>query len=170
MKDNIKLVGILLTGLFVSIFFYPFLHESGHAVASVLCHAELYEFHLFPLPYVVCNIYSLGNIQQSFIGIFGMILPFIFSFFIRTKKFWFWLIAYLIKGISAMAFGISCVAIICYKLGIVWQNEDIIKVILISQTKSSIWLVIMSAMLCITVVVLCFNNPLKRIKKYFEIV
>lgn len=170
MKDIIKLLGILLTGLFVAIFFYPFLHESGHAVASVLCGAELHEFHLFPLPYVVCNVYSLGNIQQSFIGIFGMLLPLIFSLFIRTKKFWFWLITCMIKGISAMAFGISYIAILCYESGIVWQNEDIIKVIRISQTKSSIWLVIMLVMFCITFVALYFNNPLKRIEKYFGVV
>ena len=41
LEDAIKIVGILLVGLFVAIFYYPFLHEVGHAIATVMSGAEL---------------------------------------------------------------------------------------------------------------------------------
>lgn len=169
MKDVLKTLGVLLTGLLVAVLIYPFLHETGHALFTIFSGAELHEFHLLPIPYVVCNVHSTGRGGQCLIGIAGMFFPFLISFLIRGKNFWFWLVSLLIKGISALSFSISYLAVLCYETGIIWPNEDIVRVIQISETKSSIWLFFSLVMLCLTVAIMHFEKPFERFKKYFEI-
>ena len=169
MKDVIRLFGVLILGLIVAIFCYPFLHETGHAIAIILSGAELYEFRVLPIPYISCNVYSIGNVQQCLIGIAGMIFPFLISFFIGRNNFWMWLVSLLIKGISALAFAISYLAVLCYETDILWVNEDIVKVVQISEIKSSFWLLFSLVMFCFAVIVLYYEKPIERFKNYFEI-
>lgn len=169
MKDTIKLVGILILGLIVAIFCYPFLHETGHALAAILSGAEVHEFKVLPVPYVVCNMYSMGLVQQCLIGIAGMIFPFIFSFVIRSCRFWPWLFSLFLKGISALSFALSYLAVLCYESGIKWTNEDIIKVIEISKSKTSIWLLFSLVMFCVAITIIYYEKPVERLKIYFEV-
>ena len=169
LKDAIKIVGILLVGLFVAIFYYPFLHEVGHAIATVMSGAELHEFHILPIPYVLCNINSIGVVSQCLIGVAGMIFPFAISVIIRSSKFWPWFLSLVTKGISALSFGISYLAVLCYDSGIIWCNEDIVKVVQISGVKSSIWLLFSLVMFCLAATVLYLEKPLKKFENYFEI-
>lgn len=169
MKYVVKIFGILFTGLFVATVLYPFLHEFGHAAATVLSGANLCEFRLFPQPYVVCNLSRLSFWGQCIIGISGMLLPFLLSCLVRSKRFWLWIVCFFLKSISIFAFGISYVAVLCYESGIIFKNEDIVKVVQISGSNSFLWLIMMLSLICLAVVSLYFDKPLERLKRYFNI-
>lgn len=169
MKDIIKMIGILLTGLFIAAFIYPFLHETGHALFTLFSGAELHEFHVLPTPYVVCNIYSISEIKQCFIGVAGMLFPFVISFLIIKKNFWMWFISLLLKGISLLAFVLSYLAILCYDSNIIWRNEDIVKVIQIWEPFNGFWLLLSLLLVLFCSGDLYVQHPIKRIEGYFDI-
>ncbi len=169
MKDVVKISGILFTGLFVAIVLYPFLHETGHAAATVLSGANLCDFRLFPQPYVVCNLSSLCFRGQCMIGISGMLLPFILSCLVRSRRFWLWIVCFFIKSISIIAFGISYIAVLCFQSGFIWGNEDIVKVVQLSRIDSSVWLFLMLVFFCISFLSLYSDKPIEKIRKYFNI-
>lgn len=54
-KDVLKFVLIVGMGFFMALIGYPFLHELGHIVASVLVGAEVLELTLFPVPCSKCS-------------------------------------------------------------------------------------------------------------------
>lgn len=169
MKDVKKIFGILLMGIVVVLFFYPFLHELGHAIAVLITGATLHEFQILPIPYVVCDNGEISGFGNAAIGIAGMLLPFVFSMLISSKRFWLWLFSFYLKGISALAFALSYVAVLCYESKIVWQNEDVVKIIELSGMSSSFWLVAMLALFCSCVSSIYLNKPIKRIENFFGI-
>lgn len=160
-------MGILFLGLSVAILCYPFLHEVGHAIATILCGAKIREFRLLPTPYTLCDMHSMSVNQQCLIGISGMLFPFFISLIIKSEFFWIWLVSLIIKAISLLSFAISYLAVLCYETGIVWLNEDIVKVVQITTMESSIWLLFLFVMVCFSVYELYQEKPSKRIKDYF---
>ena len=70
-KDVLKLALIIGIGFFMALIGYPFLHESGHIVASVLVGAEVLELTLFPVPSVLCDVTGVDTIGLVIIG-FGI--------------------------------------------------------------------------------------------------
>lgn len=129
MKDVLKCMGLLFVGLFAAIILYPFLHESGHSIIAVFVGAEIVEFNLLPLPYIVCEISEVGNIGKAFIGLGGIVIPFIVSMSFKPRRFWSWYANLLVKGISTYAIILSVIAIIFHTNGANWQNEDILQVL-----------------------------------------
>ncbi len=150
MKDAIKIISILVVGLFVAIFLYPFLHELGHVIATVLGGSELYELSIFPIPYVACGLNENNIGLQNIIGVSGMLLPFLITCIVRSNRYLVWLILFYLKGIAAMSFGISYIAVLCFQSGFIWENEDIVKVVQLSRIDSSVWLFLMLVFFCIS--------------------
>ena len=169
MKDALKVAYILFIGLLVAIFIYPFFHEAGHYIAALLTGLKIYDFNLFPFPYVVCDNAEIEGIKGAVIGISGMLLPFFAAFLFNSKKFSMWLFSFFLSGISALAFVLSYLAVLCYESKIIWKNEDIVKIIELSKISSSFWLVIMLSLFGLATAFIYFNYPLKRIKEFFEI-
>lgn len=91
-------------GLFIAIILYPFLHESGHSLAAFVVGADVTEFCVLPVPYVMCNVASLTEIQQMIIGVSGMAFPIIIALVIPKRWFWTWYIRFVLLGISLLAF------------------------------------------------------------------
>ncbi len=48
MKDFLKIIGIILVGLFTAVIIYPMLHEAGHSLIALTVGADVVEFNLFP--------------------------------------------------------------------------------------------------------------------------
>ena len=129
---------------------------------------KVVEFHLLPLPNVLCEIHSISNIGIVIIGISGMAFPLIVTMIISKKAFAFWYISQVIIGISAYAFFISVVSLIMARFGFQTPNEDVIKVI---QTvpNSEIFLIgITITFMILTVWLFAYNNPKKRMTEYLE--
>lgn len=169
MKEAKKIFGVLLMGIMVTVVIYPCLHELGHSIAIGITGATLYKFRILPTPYVMYNGNGINEFENVFIGISGMLFPFVFSLLFNGKRFWMWLFSFYLKGISAFAFALSYIAVLCYESKIIWQNEDIVQVIQLSGISSSFWLVMMLLLFCLNALIIYFNKPFKRIEKFFEI-
>jgi len=125
----LKSVAVFVVGLLTAAVIYPLLHEGGHAVAAALVGAEIAEFHLFPLPFVVCDISGVRAVGQLFIGGGGVLLPYLLSAALRPKNFWVWYVTVLVRGISLYAVLLSFIAVVCHMNGNSWTNEDVVHVL-----------------------------------------
>ena len=47
--------------LFTAVLLYPALHELGHSLATLVFGGKVIEFHLLPLPNMLCDGSSVGN-------------------------------------------------------------------------------------------------------------
>lgn len=56
-------------GLTAATVIYQFLHESGHSVAALIVGGKIVEYHLFPIPYVLCDVGKVTLAGQAFIEI-----------------------------------------------------------------------------------------------------
>ena len=83
---SLNLAMVLFLGLFFAILGYPFLHELGYGTVAVLVGASVENFRLFPVAYVLCNMYGVGDLGQVLIGVSGMLFPFICGIIIHCKN------------------------------------------------------------------------------------
>jgi len=160
---------LLFLGLATAIVIYPFLHETGHSLATILCGGKVLEFHLFPLPNVLCDMSCISKSSMAIIGMSGMIFPLIIAIAFRKILFAIWYVSELIIGISAMAFVISILSIILFNFGKQSPNEDAIKIItLIPQSQIAI-ITIMAILTTISIFAIIKNKPKTRLFQYLEI-
>lgn len=75
MKDVFKGVLLIAIGLVAAIIVYPFTHELGHSIAAWISGAQIYEFHLFPIPNVLCRFDSMNLKSVILVGFGGMLFP-----------------------------------------------------------------------------------------------
>lgn len=169
MKDTIKITVILIVGLFTAIVIYPMLHEMGHAITTMLFSGQVMSIQLFPIPQTVCNIKNLNILQQGIVGLSGMITPFALSFLISNKRFVSWLISFVIKGISFLAFFLSYISLLCFDEGIVWEREDIIRVLGLWENKNAILLLLSLILICLSAISLYYQHPIRILSNYFDI-
>ena len=152
-----------------AIVIYPLLHETGHSIATVFFGGKVVEFHLFPLPNVLCEVYSVSNIGIAIIGINGMVFPLLVAIILSKKTFALWYISELITGITLFAFLISTIALIINKFGIKMLNEDIITVVeSIPQSETFLFPTTIILMIFSLRLFIC-NNPIKRLLEYLDI-
>lgn len=168
MKDFLKCAGLLIVGLFVAVIGYPFLHESGHSLVAFLVGASVTEFNLLPLPYVVCEVSEVSDMENALIGLGGIVFPFIVSMSSKPKRFWLWYANLLIKGISTYAILLSAIATMFYINGINWQNEDIVQVLNIFPGGRWIFLVALCIMAIFGLMRLLKEKIISRCIVYFD--
>lgn len=169
MKNILKYIGLFFIALFTSVIVYPFFHETGHCVAAVLVGGKIEEFCLFPLPYVVCNVFGVEKFGNIIIGVAGNLFPFLISFLFLSKCFWIWYIGFILRVIEILSFVFSFVMCILYRCGIKVEKDDTATVL---KMWSSGWSAIsfFSIMLAITlIVVIAKEHPIKRCMFYFDV-
>lgn len=126
----IRVIAMFLLGLFTAIFIYPFLHELGHSIATVIAGGKVYEVALFPQPYIVCNVTNISIQKMIFIGFGGMVFPLLFTFAINSKNCWLWLFGMYLNLICLLSFFISLLGCIMYVWGKPIGNEDITQILM----------------------------------------
>ncbi|HIR53679.1 MAG TPA: M50 family metallopeptidase [Candidatus Onthovicinus excrementipullorum] len=169
MRDFIKVMGILWTGILVAVFIYPCLHEAGHMIAALLAGAEVADVQLLPLPSILCNIKNVGAVGQVFIGLAGMIVPALFSLLCRISPFYFWYAIVVLRGICLLSLIISGVAIVLFQLGIPIENEDMTGVLSVwpgGWPVLSFLLLLLGGLLVKKIVA---EHPVARCLDYFHI-
>lgn len=167
MRDVLKSIGLLIVGLMIAVFFYPFIHEFSHSIIALLVGAEIFEFNILPVPNILCNVSKVDDVGIVAIGLSGMILPFLFSAVIKPKRFWLWYANFLIKGISVLAFLISGIATISFMSGKPIPNEDITQVLGIWQTGKYAILVVLVLLVCAALISIVKDKPIRRCIEYF---
>lgn len=160
---------MLIVGLFTAVLLYPALHELGHSLATLMFGGKVIEFHLLPLPNMLCDGSSVGNAGLVTIGLCGMLIPFLISISFKPKHFTVWYVMQLIKGISSLAFALSLISLCGRRFGFRIANDDIITALNFWPDGSTFFVITIIAFLLLAIYSICQQQPLKRLYKYFEI-
>lgn len=130
MKLVFEFIQLLFTGLFIAIFVYPFLHETGHFISSLLLHVRVLDFKIIPMPSVLCEFNgSINSIEFLIIGLSGAILPYAVTFLLPMKTFWLWYCRVTIKLICLISFIISIASVLLYQKGNSLSNDDMTNIL-----------------------------------------
>lgn len=164
-KDVLKFVLIIGVGFFMALIGYPFLHELGHIVASVLVGAEVLELTLFPVPSVLCDVTGVDTISLVIIGFGGAFFPLLFSLVIPRRWFVSWCARAILQGISVLSFAISCVSI----LFSVNYQDDMIQVLNFWESGKPVILVILCSSAVVTLAAIALDKPGHRLCRFFGI-
>ena len=168
-SDLLTIIGIIIVGLSVAIFVYPFLHESGHSIAAFAMGAEIKEFCILPVPYVMCNVGTLTNWQQIIIGVAGAFFTLFVSLAIPKRWFWGWYIRFLLMGISLLAFTISAVTLILPN-GVQLNPQDDMLQVADLWTGLPVLLSLMLSFMCVAIVfIISRDRPCRMICKKFGV-
>lgn len=167
MKDVFKGVLLIAIGLVAAIIVYPFTHELGHSIAAWISGAQIYEFHLFPIPNVLCRFDSMNLKSVVFVGFGGMLFPTVLTGIRSPKTFILWYFWFVIKGICALSFLASLWALTFFQTGLEIANDDMIQVLRFAPEYRAIYLGTMIGLLIKTVVQLVRAKPLEKCMKYF---
>ena len=164
-KDVLKLALIIGIGFFMALIGYPFLHELGHIVASVLVGAEVLDLTLFPVPSVLCDVTGVDTIGLVIIGFGGAFFPLLFLLVIPKRWFVSWCARVILQGISVLSFAISCVSI----LFSVNHQDDMIQVLNFWESGKPVLLVILCSSAVVTLAAIALDRPGHRICKFFGV-
>lgn len=164
-KDVMKLMLIIGIGFFIALVGYPFLHESGHVIASMLVGAEVLDFTLLPVPSVLCDVSEVETAGLVIIGFGGILFPLLFSLAIPRRWFISWIIRAILQGISVLSLMISCVSV----LFSVNQQDDMIQVLNFWESGKVVMLMILCSVAILTLIVMILDRPGKRICKFFGV-
>lgn len=162
-KDVARILLITGVGLFMAVIGYPFLHELGHIIASVLVGAEVLELTILPVPSVLCDITGVGNSGLVMIGFAGTLFPLLISFLIPRRWLVSWCLRTLIQGISVLALIISCVSI----LFSVNPQDDMIQIMRFWDFGKITLLLILCGITVATSTAIALDKPGRRICKFF---
>lgn len=157
-----RLIGILSVGLLTAIFIYPFLHECGHALATIIAGGKVCEFQLLPLPFVTCESSKINLSGMIIIGLSGMMFPLLFSWIIYLKNFWIWIIGVYLNFICLLSFAISLYGCIKFINRSPIVNEDITKVLELCPEKSSVFLTGLTVLTIGMVIQIIISKPLQH--------
>lgn len=164
-KDVLKVTLITGIGLFIAIIGYPFLHEAGHVIASILVGAEVLNITLLPVPSVLCGVADVSTAGVVIIGFAGTAFPLLLSLIIPQRWFISWIVRAILQGISALSLLISCVSV----LFSVNQQDDMVQILKSWESGKMEILLILCSVLILTMVIMILDRPGKRISKYFEV-
>lgn len=165
MKDFLRMLYIIIMGVAVAVFIYPFFHELGHVIISYLVGAEIKDFTLFPLPSVLCNVGGISNFDKILIGIGGMLLPFAAALCFPRKWMLTGYIRLLLKGIVLLSFLISFISVVanCNAQDDIVQTMSFWK----SGRQGIVFFVLLSASYILVSIIK--DRPIEAVKRYFEI-
>lgn len=157
-----RIIGILLLGLLSAILIYPILHEGGHALATILFGGKVCEFHLLPLPFVICESSQISLSGMILIGLSGMLFPLLFSWVIYLKNFWVWLIGLYLNFICLLSFAIALYGCIRFINGSSIATDDITKVLELCPGKISVFVIALIVLIIGMVIQIIISKPLQH--------
>ena len=168
MKEFRKVITMLLIGLAVAIVIYPFFHESGHSIATLIVGGDIVEYHLWPLPNITCNVGNVSVGGKVLIGVSGMLFPIAITTFLfhPQKKFWLWYANLIFRGICLLSIAITGAAVFLFSIDKPVANEDITTVLNIApdliSAVSFASLLIFSGL----IIMIAKDKPVKKIGDY----
>lgn len=146
MKEILKIIGLIMVGLLTALIIYPFLHEIGHSFVALLVGARITNFKILPIPFVECEVTNIGSAEQMFIGLGGIVFPFVLSMSLKLKWFWGWYANMILKCISIYSVILSIIATVLHVNEKSWQNEDIVQVLNLLPNCKWLFLVLLCLM------------------------
>ena len=77
-KEFSAVAKVVLIGLFVTVFFHPMIHESGHIIASLLTGGRIISIVWLPVPNVLCEADSTNAAAIAITSLAGIVFPMLF--------------------------------------------------------------------------------------------
>lgn len=164
-KDDLRILVIVVIGISVAVFVYPFLHEMGHVLCSFIVGTEVHQLTLFPVPSVLCDVGCVSNTGRVLIGFGGNVFPVIVALLIPRRWFPTWFVRALLLGVSVLAFAISMVSVV-FEIN---PQDDMFQVLKSWEHSEFFILLILGIAVIATILCIVLDKPIKRICKYFEI-
>ena len=155
----------IVIGITVAILVYPFLHETGHVLCSLIVGAKVHQFTLFPVPSVLCDVGCVSNAGRVLIGFGGNLFPIIVALFIPRRWFPMWFVRALLLGVSVLAFVISIVSVI-FEIN---PQDDMFQVLKFWEYSKASMLLVLGTAVIAAILSIILDKPGKRICRYFEI-
>lgn len=163
MKSYLKVFNMTIVGLLVSIIFYPFIHELGHIIATILVGGKYISFDILPFPNVLCDVSGLNYQSLAIIGLSGLLLPVIISLTFNFKTFYLWYAVLILKGISLLSMIISFVIALMYSFLKKVEGDDITKV-LDYWNDGQLWIMAGTVLISIAILLSIFHDrPVKKV-------
>ena len=168
MKDLLRTLLLIVVGLAAAIAVYPFLHEAGHALATLITGSNVIDIQLCPLPSTLCKV-DTGNLLQIIgIGFGGVVFPFVVTILKPPKRFLTWYLWFVIKGICILSYAISLWAVVFYQTELEIVMDDLTRVMEYAPEYKLIYLSVLVALILISVVQVVKSRPIKRCMQYFD--
>ena len=125
MKEVFVIVKITLIGLFVTVVFYPLVHESGHLLFALITGGKFISLSWFPAPNVLCEMNADNTTSLAITSLAGMMFPILFLLPFYKSKSNLRFGALLMSGITvlSMLIGVS-VAVLRFASTII-PNDDV---------------------------------------------
>lgn len=146
LKIFLKMIGLIIVGLLTAVILYPFLHEVGHLLVALLVGARITDFNIFPMPFIECEVSDIDITGQIFIGLGGIVFPFVLSMILKPKCFWGWYASFMLRGISVYSVILSIVAAVLYINENSWQKEDIVRILHLFPNGTGLFLTVLCIM------------------------
>lgn len=168
MKVFLKGISLIAVGLAAALIGYPFLHETGHALATAIAREEVCDIQLWPMPTTMCQVDPRDLKQVIGIGFGGIMLPFLITAVRPPKHFIAWYLWAAIKGICILSFVLSFWSIIFYKTKFGIATDDMTIVMQFAPNQKLLYLLIIAVLTAIELRQLARSHPMKRCMKYFD--
>ncbi len=170
MKMAGKGITVCILGLLGAGALYPFSHELGHTIFTLLIGGTVTDFSLFPVAHIQCQLQSLHPFAVAVIGLGGSLFPFLLTLFPSPKGFYFWYVLLVLKLCCLISFMISLVALFLFPFGILIPQEDITPLMQYAPQWHLGYCFVLLGLFLITVIQIKKSAPLKRCAAYFDVI
>jgi hypothetical protein len=124
-KDVLIVIKSTLIGLFIAVFFYPLIHESGHILATLITGGKLVSISWLPEPNVLCEIDSTNTAALAITSLAGMVFPMVFLLPFYKSKGYLRLGALVFNAITVLSMLIGLSVAFLRFFGITVPNDDV---------------------------------------------
>lgn len=168
-KDLLKSLYLFAVGMAVALFLYPLLHEGGHCLAAAALGAEVTELHLFPWPYVVCEVSEVSRKGLVAIALAGPVLPVAVAELCHPKKFLLRFIKFILRAMNVITLLVSLAELVLYRVGIPSGEEDLIRAVMLWE--KGFWPLSLGIVLCVgaTLVLTVRDRIFSDLLRFFEV-
>lgn len=164
-EDEMKIsryIYIFLSGLIISIFVYPFLHELGHSILTLILGGKISGFSAFPIPYIECELNKVNDLKIIIAGIGGIAFPILFTIMIYSKHFSIWLLGLYLNIVCFLSTIISIYACIRFILSNPIINEDITTILMLTSGNAYMWIIVFAFLMIALTTQIILSHPIKR--------
>lgn len=167
-KDLSKGIRLLITGLFVAVIIYPFLHELGHIATALVLGLRVRQLCLFPLPQVLCEVDAGNSAAIQLIGMGGILLPLFLSITVHPKRFLLWYAVFVLRLICALSVLLSFFSVGLFFAGASLQNEDLSTIL--AADPDAVVPIICLLYICLSALLFAIisDRPIQQIYRFFS--
>lgn len=162
MKIVFHLLLMILLAVLVLLFLYPAIHEAAHALAAVICGAEVVNIEVFPTAHTDIMIGHCGRTERILIMMSGGALPLLLLFLLPQGTYYLYYIKLVIALISASSAVTSVIVVLRYIKGQNNLYEDAVRLLMYDPDAKAIVFLILAVQFVVSLVYCIITKPINR--------